>query len=127
MKNSVTGKMITSIGRALVARIGALRRFVLHVERPVVDEDNSPVIVVQESNYGIYINTRVVHDVERTINRVIHALRKFEEESSHKFIHSIVRGRGGIFYGPYSGRAQHLVVVPRKGYSFASSTSTLHQ
>lgn len=122
MRNPLTGRIVTNIGRRLVRRLDSLRNVALHVERPVVDEENSPVVIPREWSFGIYINEAVAgKDKEAYIEKTINALLRFQEESGHRFLHSVVRGRGHYFHGPYSGRAPHIVVSPNKGYSFAST------
>lgn len=121
MRNPVLGPVATRLGRGLVRRSSRLRRLARGVERPIVDEEASPVVVPKEWSYGIYVNEELVDNVDAIIERVFEALRRAERETGHRFIHTLARGRGGLFHGPYADRAPHIVVAPRHRYSFASA------
>ncbi|AEM38121.1 type I phosphodiesterase/nucleotide pyrophosphatase [Pyrolobus fumarii 1A] len=121
MRNRITGKIVTRIGRKVMTWFPRLRRVAVHVERPTIDEENSPVVMPHEWSMGIYVNTRVVDDVKSVVERVREALEEFQRETGHHFAYSIDLGRGGIFHGPYVNRAPHIVVSPRRGYSLASA------
>jgi len=122
MSNRVTGPLATRLGRQLVRLFPAMREAAIGVRRPVPDPDKSLVIMNETVTFSLYVNTRLVprEEVGKVLERVEQVLRKYEEETGHRFIHTIARGRGHLFHGPYERYAPHLLVAPRIGYSFGS-------
>ncbi len=119
MRSRVAGRIITRIGRRILLHLPRLRSIASQVERPSIDEDNSPVILPREWSMGLYINTRIVSNPGALAEKIVELLKRFEEETGHHFAYSIELGRK-LFHGPYTRNAPHIIVSPAKGYSLSS-------
>ncbi|MEB3851703.1 MAG: alkaline phosphatase family protein [Desulfurococcales archaeon] len=111
------GKLATRVGRWLVRVLGIS---VAGVERPIPDPARSVAVFPQPWYFEIYLNETLIGSVEGALERVIEAIHDAMRRSGHRFLHRIDRGRGGLYQGPYSSEAPHLVVSPAPGYDLSS-------
>ncbi len=120
LRNRLLAKVAIRVGRKLVETRPSLRKIAKNIERPVIDDEASPVVIPREWSYGIYIKESMVNNVSEVVQKIMNVIRQAEIESGHRFVYAIVEGRYKFFKGPYSYRAPHVVVAPRRGYSFAT-------
>jgi len=118
MKCRIAGRLVTLVGRCLMRVAPKLREAAIGVERPVPDPERSMVVLNETTAFAMYVNTRRVPRgrVDQVVDEVFSALRRFEEDSGHRFLEALERGRGHLFRGPYEDRAPHIVYAPRRGY-----------
>lgn len=112
---------VYKLGRFIVRKFRVLESVSTEALRPRPDPVRSLAYFIASGYGSIYVNERLVNDVDKVIVEVVNALRSAEERLDMHLFDYIGKGRGKAMWGPYAKKAPHVIVVPAKGFTIAGS------